>query len=201
MCYCSLKMFSVPALQYRNNLVAWLRRYSCHLDCVYSWVEARGQALEHYQVHLAEEGKADSLEVFLVLLALDIGINVMMENSVWSTLKSGIDFSYPTMVLVKDGAIPCHLVDLDQCHADVDMSLGMSTDTPEEITVPANLLCRPAGGRLLALVSENVESQSSMSTDIDTLFVADNNMSGESKAQPLGKASPQLCGVCKVGLL
>ena len=132
----------------------------------------------------------DGLEVLLVSLALDIGINVMMENTVWSTLKSGIDFSYPTVVLVKDGSIPCWLVESDQCNADVDTSLGTSTDTPDEITVPADLLCRPAGGRPLALVSENVESQSFTSTDIDTLFVTDNDTSGESKVKLMGRASP-----------
>ncbi len=86
--------------------------------------------------------------MLLASIALDVPINVVMRDFVWSTVHDGVDFQYPTVVLTASGAIPCHPLDLEVvCQADVDTSSSTVVDTTvEEVKILSGLLERPTGG-------------------------------------------------------
>ncbi len=133
-----------------------------------------------------------------------------MADTVWTTARSGIDFSLPTVVLTANGGIPCCYVDPEAGNAaDVDTSMSNATASSssfeqilENIHVPVSLLERPQGGRPLAKFTEYLGGQdNSTSSDTDPdehLSVCISGPEDKPKSKPSGKASPQLCPVCGV---
>ena len=140
-------------------------------------------------------------------IALDVLINVILEDVVWSTARSGLDFAKPMVLLTVNGAFACWPThEEEQNFADVDTTDTPSDVTPEEVAVLPSLLDRPEGGRPLtasAVISDVSES------DSDTLSSAETDMDPEEQLLLLstehwpgagGHHSPQLCPVCHIGL-
>ena len=176
------------------------------------WCAVRGQSLQDYQGHLGRGGPVDGLEILLASIALDTPITVVMADMVWTTARSGIDFSLPTIVLTTNGGIPCCFLDPDVGNfADVDTSTSNTTvlslsfeQLPEHERVLLSLLKRPQGGRPLVKVAkypgDNTTATSSETDPDEHLLERDVMPEGGQKPKPMGKASPQLCPSCGVGV-
>ncbi len=87
----------------------WVRWNLLHLKMVSKWCVACGQFVKDYMEYLLCDGPADGLEVLLVSLALNVMINIVLDNIIWSTSKKGIDFHCPTVLLSTVGAYTCIL--------------------------------------------------------------------------------------------
>ncbi len=97
-----------PPETYRETLVAWLRQYAGMLPQVGQWLSSRGLTLDDYISHLIDDGMANSLEVWLISLAMNTPINIVLKDVMWSTASTGIDFSFYMIILTLFGmAIPC----------------------------------------------------------------------------------------------
>ncbi len=58
---------------------------------------------------MAVEGQCDGLEVWLVSLVMGCSINVVQDNSIWSTGHEGVDFAQAMLVLTSYGSgVWCH---------------------------------------------------------------------------------------------
>ncbi len=171
-----------------------------------TWCKARGQTLLDYEDYLLDGKPVDGLEILLASLALDLPINVVIEDCVWGTLHSGPDFEYPTIVLTSVGGVPCKVIDpIEGSFGDVDTSVTTSTSdaSQEKVVIPLTLLEQPTGGRPLVKEPERCsehDSLSQMNTDLDDLLVEDNTGNVALPA-PSGKASPQKCQICHMGVL
>ncbi len=72
------------------------------------WLMVCGLSLDEYFKILGDGGSSDGLEVWVTSLALDKAVNFVMEDSVWWTSVTGVDFKYPTFLLASyDELIPC----------------------------------------------------------------------------------------------
>ncbi len=68
----------------------------------------RGLDFDDYVSHLSAEGIVDGLEAWLVSVATNTPLNIVLEDTVWSLSVSGIDFQYYTLVLMSFGtAVLC----------------------------------------------------------------------------------------------
>ncbi len=98
---------------YRIHLVAWIRHYSHCLDFTHKWCGAWGSDLGLYHNHLAAGGALDGLEVLLASIAMNTMINIVFEDSVWSSAREGPDFWFPTIVWTTARVVACHSLDPD----------------------------------------------------------------------------------------
>ncbi len=64
------------------------------------WLAVRGLDLAEFLSHLESDRESNSLELWLLSLASDHPINVVMDNRVFLTGISGADFDCLTMVLL-----------------------------------------------------------------------------------------------------
>ena len=190
------ELFYLNSTQYRALLI---HRFSVHLDTVHDWWAAHGQTMSDYTSHLNRDGLADGLEVLLVALSLDLNINVVQESLVWAVHRTGIDFHNPTIVWTLAGAITCYFSSCDGVDVDMDMSELQLSISSNDFILPL-LLDRPTGGRLLSAPAKYPEEDlSSTKMDPDKLLEC-SNVPERDHARLGGRASPQLCCVCKVGL-
>ena len=74
------------------QLVAWLQRHLLHLKCASRWVQAHGLEMEDYYDHLQQDGLANGLEVLLVSLAINVLINIILDDVVWTSAKQDVNF-------------------------------------------------------------------------------------------------------------
>ena len=177
----------------------WIHRFSMHLNTVHDWWAVRGQTMSDYMSHLNRDGLADGLEVLLVALSLDLNINVVQELSVWAAHRTGIDFHDPTIVGTSAGAIMCYISLCDGEDVDMDTSELQLSTSSDDFILPS-LLDRPTGGQQLSAPTEYPEGDSS-STEMDPDKLLEcSNVPERDHTRPGGRASPQLCCVCKVGL-
>ncbi len=117
------------------------------LQFAHQWCAARGTDFGCYRWHLSEGRAADGLEVLLASIAMDTRINIVLEETVWSTSVDGLDFRYPTVILTFSGAVACLSMDSDASElADIDMSKTSELPVDEIDLVPSVLLKRKWGG-------------------------------------------------------
>ena len=64
------------------QLVAWLQRHLLHLKCASRWVHTHGLQIEDYYNHLQWDSLADGLEVLFISLAINVLINIVLEDMV-----------------------------------------------------------------------------------------------------------------------
>ena len=148
---------------------------------------------------LNRDGLADGLEVLLVALSLDLNINVVQELSVWAVHRTGIDFCDPTIVWTSAGAIMCYFSSCDGVDEDLDISELQPSTSSDDFILPS-LLDRPTGGQPLSAPAEYPEEDSS-STEMDPDELLEySNVLERDHARSGGRALPQLCCVCRVGL-
>ncbi len=146
---------------------------------------------------------ADGLEILLTSLAINMHINVVLEDSIWSTGREGINFSYPTIVYTMAGALPCRVFDPEEGnYADLDTTATTATTDSvlDESLIPPSLL-QQKGGHLLTVFQQVSSSADSTSSDMDP----DGELTMESvgecdRPHATGKASPQTCMVCHAGV-
>ena len=74
---------------------------------VAKWCNACGQIVDDYLDHLLHDRPIDGLEVLLVSIALNVNINVVLDDVVWSSSHKGIDFSCLMVLLSMLGAYAC----------------------------------------------------------------------------------------------
>ena len=156
--------------------------------------------MEHYYEHLQRDGPADGLEVLLVSLVLNLLVNVILDDIVWITSKSALDFRNPTILVANAGAFVCLALDSMDGHlSDHDTTTTDSVDcdkSKEEVAIPPSLVSRPKGGRPLAAEKENVSGSGSMTdTNPDTEFVKSSVVQVKGRTW---KVSPQSCSICQV---
>ena len=74
-------------------------------------------------------------------LVLDVTINIVLDNVVWSLSKKGIDFGCPTILLSTLGAYACVLQDsLDRNLADLDTTQNDSIDfVTDDVSIPLEM--------------------------------------------------------------
>ena len=93
--------------KYRIQLANWIQCHLLHLKMVAKWCNACSQIMDDYLDHLLCDGPTDGLEVLLVSTALNVNINVVSDDVVWSSSHKGIDFSCLTVLLSTLGAYVC----------------------------------------------------------------------------------------------
>ncbi len=115
---------------------------------------------------------------------MDMRINLVFEDTVWSTSVDGLDFKYPTIILTQAGAVACLPMDSDSGEqADVDTS--KTSESQDSDPVLAVLVKRCWGGHPLRPlnVMDSQESTTSTSTasetetDVDTLMTSTQDLS------------------------
>ena len=85
-----------------QQLWQWVLHYSSDVHMIEKWLALRGLELAEYLSHLQTEKDSDGLELWLVSLASGRPINVVMEDHVFSTSMSGLDFDFPMIMLLPD---------------------------------------------------------------------------------------------------
>ncbi len=163
---------------------------------VSKWCRVHGQFIKDYMEHLLCDGPADGLEVLLVSLVLNVMINVVLDDIVWSTSKKGIDFHCPTVLLSTVGAYACILQNsLDGNLADLDTSQNNSVECG---IATAFVEMRSEGGHPLTAEKDvTSESGSTIDTNPDNEFTID---ALPWKKHHSSQRSPQLCPMCSVGV-
>ncbi len=116
------------------------------MEFAHRWCIACGSDLGHYHEHLAAGHASDRLEVLLASIAMNTMINIVFEDTVWSTTRDGPDFHFLTIIWTTAGAVACHSMDPDTgVMADIDTS-KTSESVSEEKPVPAALQERKFSG-------------------------------------------------------
>ncbi len=138
-----VELSSLVAVRYWVHLVSWMRRHSHALQFAHWWCNARGLDFGQYRKHLLEGGAADGLEVLLASVAMDTRINLVFEDTVWSTSADGPDFKFPTIILTLAGAVACLPMDTDSGNvADIDTSKTSESPEVDSDPVPSVLTKR-----------------------------------------------------------
>ncbi len=132
------ELCSLNLNNYRIQLSSWVECHLLHLKCISTWCQVRGQSMDDFYDHLQRGGSADGLEILLVSLALDVQINVVLEDIIWTSSTASVDFGKPTILISIAGAYACLLHDsLDGQLADVDTTVTNDSVDPEEDVVPS----------------------------------------------------------------
>ena len=186
------ELFSLSTIHYRATLVSWLQRNKVHLDFVFDWCKQQKTTVNESIALLSHNGDGGGLEILLCAMALDININVIQADSVWSAKLEGVDFWDPTVVWTASGAVVCQFSSQDGIEADLDTSESPAVTSSIDET-PASLLESPLGGRPLSQKAEYPEVSSlSTETNPDDEFDVD-ACEVHMRQRPSGKASPQNC--------
>ena len=72
--------------EYCKLLMHWLCDHVSQLPAIYTWLTTRGLMLNNYCKHMVNDGLADRLEVWLLCLALNVNINIVQEDHIWSSM-------------------------------------------------------------------------------------------------------------------
>ncbi len=135
-------------------------------------------------------------------LAINMHINLVLEDSIWATGKEGVNFKFLTVVCATSGFLPCKVYQADSGElADVDTTKTSDSVDLDSGSVLASLKDHVQGGQPLMdiqPVSEGTDS-SSMETDPDQKLVQVVHPV-KPKVKCSGRSSPQLCMLCRVGL-
>ncbi len=73
--------------EYHVVLMQWLQDHTSQLPPAHTWLMSRGLELKDYCEHMVDDGQADGLEVWLVCLALNVNINIIQEDHIWSAMQ------------------------------------------------------------------------------------------------------------------
>ena len=114
------ELFCMQPTQYCASLVSWIHKYSVHLDYAHDWCAAWGLSLLDYTSHLNRDGHADGLEILLALTALNVNINIITEDHIWSTFHSGVDLWDPTIAWTGASRLVCFYSSRDGIDPDLD---------------------------------------------------------------------------------
>ncbi len=163
--YLLAKLCGLPVVHYCVHLIGWLRRHIGQLQLVHRWCEQRGQTLQMYLEHLESGSPADGLEVLLTSIALDLNINIVQEDVVWSTSREGLDFSDPTIIVAMAGALPHKYKDPGSgTQADIDTS-KTSDSVEKPVQIPDGLQNRLKGGHPLVMAPDTMDSTSAETSE------------------------------------
>ncbi len=138
----------------------------------------------------------------MVSLTIDTHINIVMEDIVWSTGTKGPNFKYPTVVLTNAGTLLCKVCDSeDRNLGDVDTTRSLVSLEIQDEHIPVSLTSQKSGGRPLVALQEICDNCDTTETDTDPhdLLSVDHTERLQ-RQKSTGKASPQHCMLCCVGL-
>ncbi len=152
--------------------------------------------LDDYTSHLVDDGMANSLQVWLVSLATNTPINIVLEDVVWSTASTGIDFLFYMIILISFGmVIPCLPEEPEQQQTQT-LALDQEVQDSQETK-------RMQGSCLLAIQALLDDgSGSSQSTcrasdmDMDIEFQFSSHIHDPKLPRSLGLAKTRVCLVC-----
>ncbi len=196
------ELCSLSPANYHMQLVAWLQRHLLYLKCASKWVHACDLEMENYYDHLQWDGLADGLEVLLVSLSINVLINIVLDDVVWTLAKQDLNFQNPTILISIAGAQACVVHDsLAGNLGDMDTTVTIDSvecDKSKDDLIPKRLLQRPEGGHPLISTKENVsDSGSTTDTNLDIEYTKTIVLHVKGRTW---KVTPQLCRVCRVGV-
>ncbi len=145
----------------QQQLYQWVLHFSCDVHMIKKWLAVRGLDLEEYPSHLESNRESNGLELWLLSLASDYPINVVMDDRVFLTGISGVDFDYLTVVLLP--SCEAFLCELDTSEDELGAAAA---------PLPLTVTLASQGGRPLAVVPEYpyMPDLSDEHTDPDTLL-------------------------------
>ena len=103
---------------YQALLNGWMIQYSSDLHMIKKWLAVHGLSIQEYSMHLLANGSSDSLELWMASMAMNIPINVVIEDSIWSTARDGVELAYTLLLLTtyNDAILCCEVPDQDLSH-------------------------------------------------------------------------------------
>ncbi len=84
---------------YCSEIISWIQRYYSDIPIMGNWLALRGLTKEDYLDHLSSGGPVDGLELWCALVATRTPLNVVIEDTVWSTVHDGVDLQYISVML------------------------------------------------------------------------------------------------------
>ncbi len=188
------ELLHIEERHYRPCLLEWLQIHQASLPQLRQWTAARGLAVEDYFVHLSSDSAADGLELWLALMAAKTPVNIVMEDTVWSLVRGGIDFTYPTYVLMAFGeALPCLPEQESDGEAETvlaDMDMGVDAQSKE-----AQGGC-PVASFCDSEVSDSPQGHRASDTDMDIEAQMHAPKVMLPQPTPSGVAKEHVCPVC-----
>ncbi len=168
------------------QLQQWLIHHSLDMHMAEKWLVMQGLDLSECLTHLEGDGQCDGLELWLIFMAMNKPINVVMEDAVWSTASEGVDILYLTIALVSTGdGIFC---EQDDSEAELEAAA---------LPQPCS---QPKGGCLLVSVLEYPQLLDSDNDQTDPKTLMDQDVLAESVLPTSSQAVPCSCPVCDIGL-
>ena len=151
------------------------------------WLAMRGLDLEEYLSHLESDRASNGLELWLLSLASDHPINVVIDDRVFLTSIGGVDFDCPTVVLPPSSE--AYLCELDTSEDELGVAVA-----PPPLTVA--LVSRSR--RPLAAVLEYPDLPNSLDENTDTDILLESENKEVQVNMPFSsKAKPRECPVCE----
>ena len=147
-----------------KHLRQWVLCFSCDIHMIKKWLAVRGLDLPEYLSHLESDRGSDSLELWLLSLASDHPINIVMEDRMFLTGIGGVDFECLTMLLLP--SCEAYLCELDTQEDELRAKVAPPLPTVTLVSW---------GGRPLTAVPKypDLPDSSDDSTDPDTLLEED----------------------------
>ena len=93
-------LFECKPQTLHQQLCQWVLRYHPEVHIIEKWLAIRGLNLAEYLSHLESDKACNGLELWLLSLTSDRPFNVVMEDRVFSSGTDGVDFDFPTIVLL-----------------------------------------------------------------------------------------------------
>ncbi len=161
----------------------------------------RGLDFDNYVSHLSADGIADSLEAWLVCVATNTLLNIVMEDIVWSSSASGLDFQYYMLVLTSFRTAVPYLLEEQNIQDNILRQLE-----PEFQITSHDTTQRLQGGHPVAALAESDSREtnsskeprhaSDMDTDVDFQFSS--KVNDPKLPACSGVAKARVCPVCSV---
>ena len=117
---------------YREQICHWLHNWALEVPMIEKWIVIRGMNLQEYLDLLSTGTSVDGLELWAASLAMNIPISIIMEDSIWSTDRAGVDLDGKCFILASyTDFVPCVL---DRDAETVEEELAAAAPPPSDRT-------------------------------------------------------------------
>ncbi len=184
------RLFECAPDMLQQQLWQWVLHFSHDVHMIEKWLAVRGLDLAEFLSYLESNRESDGLELWLLSLASDCPINVVMDDRVFLTGISRVDFDCPTVVLLP--SCEAYLCELDT----LEDEFGAAAALP-----PLTVALVSWGGRQLAAVPEypDLPDLSDENTNPNMLLEMENK-EVQVNIPISSRAIPQECPVCEEDL-
>ncbi len=178
---------------YHALLNGWMIQYSVDLHMIEKWLAVHGLSIQDYSVHLMANGSSDGLELWMASMVMNIPINMVMEDSVWTTARDGVELAYTSLLLTSynDAILCCEVPNQDLSH---EGAAAPPLQSP--LSIP-----RQHRGRPLISIPEYPEQQDSSHSNTDPIELLDADLVTWAPIPNPGVAIPRKCPVCGCELI